>query len=162
MRLLHSFTTSTPYRRATYLLWKVTGERDGLNTAEQGVENKEICCRSFVSARGPEQAGSQMAKANGLLRAPDHIQELWHSEAIRAVIFYRATGLLYVWAKFLIYSGKTFYHRTTVEFIHHRKYHHVALYYNLYSILHPEYSTQLILRLNIADQEKVYESYKAV
>lgn len=75
-----------------------------------------------------------MGRDNGLLCMPDHIQELWHSEAIRAIISYWAKGLLYVWAKFLIYSGKTFYHHTIVKFIHHRKNHHVTLHYNL---LHP-------------------------
>jgi len=99
-----------------------------------------------MSGPGPEPAGSQMERDNGLLCMPDHIQELRHSEATRVVISYWATGLLYAWAKFLICSGKTFYHHTTVEFIHQGKHHHVPLYHDLYSILYPKCSAQLILR----------------
>lgn len=79
-----------------------------------------------------------MVGDNRLLRSPDHIQELWHSEAIKAVISYWAMGLLYVWAKVLICSGKTFYHDTTEEFILHRKDWKTSLCHStLWSIWYP-------------------------
>ena len=40
MHLIHTLITSTAYRHATYLLWKVAGEHDGLNTTGQKAENK--------------------------------------------------------------------------------------------------------------------------
>lgn len=83
---MHSFTTSTTYSRTTYMLQEVTRERDGLNAAEQGAKTKQICCRSFMSTPGPQQAGSQRVRKDGLLCVPDHSQELWHSETIREVI----------------------------------------------------------------------------
>lgn len=100
----------------------------------------------------------------GLLWTPDHIQELWHSEAIREVISYWAMGLLYVWAKLLIYSGKRFYHHPAAGSIHHRKQHTVTLCNNLQRILCPEYSAHLFLHLikDAPGWEKGHEDYRAM
>lgn len=91
-----------------------------------------------MPAPGAAEAGSQRVRDKGLLCLPDHIQELWHSEAIRAVISYWAAWLLYVWAKFLICSGKTFYHDTREGFILHRKHQKISSCRSvLWSILYP-------------------------